>query len=191
MTLVKLRLNSGLQDLAYTARIAVSTVFRILRKWLTARLTPACIIWPEREDLQKTMPLCFKQSFGDKVTIIIHCFKVFIDRPSSVLTRAETWSQYEHHNTVKFLIGITPQGVTYFISSGWGGRVSDKFLTENSKLLDKLLPGDIILADRGFTISESVATMGAHLHMPGFTKERSQLTVLEVERSQTIANVRI
>jgi len=52
------------------------------------------------------------------------------------MARTETWSQYKHHNTAKFLIGITPQGVTSFISQGWGGRVSDKYLTEQSDLLD-------------------------------------------------------
>ena len=56
-----------------------------------------------------------------------------------------TWSNYKHHNTVKFLIGVTPQGVISFISKAWGGRVSDKYLTENSGLLRKLFPGDIVL----------------------------------------------
>jgi len=107
------------------------------------------------------------------------------------MARAETWSQYKHHNTAKFLIGITPQGVISFISQGWGRRVSDKYLTEQSGLLDKLLPGDVVLADRGFTIDESVAIMGASLHMPAFTKGRDQLTALEVEQSRAISNVRI
>jgi len=53
---------------------------------------------------------------------------------------------------VKYLIGITPQGSIAFISQGWGGRTSDVHLTEKSGLLEKLLPGDVILADSGFTI---------------------------------------
>ena len=54
---------------------------------------------------------CFKLSCGNKVAVIIVCFEVFIECPSSFLVRAATWSSYKHHNTVKFLIGITPQGV--------------------------------------------------------------------------------
>lgn len=194
LVLAKLRLNLGLQDLAYRCGIHVGTVSRILHKWISImsiRLTPCCIIWPEREDLRKTMPLCFKQSFGSKVAVIIDCFEIFVDRPSNLLARTETWSQYKHHNTAKFLIGITPQGVISFISQGWGGRVSDKHLTEHSGLLDKLLPGDVVLADRGFTITDSVAFVGASLHMPAFTKGRDQLTALEVEQSRAISNVRI
>ncbi len=39
---------------------------------------------------------------------------------------------------------------------GWGSRSSDKHVTEKSGLLNKLLPGDLVLADRGFDIRDSV-----------------------------------
>jgi hypothetical protein len=55
---------------------------------------------------------------------------------------------------VKYIIVITPQGAVSFLSKGWGGRVTDKHLTENCDLLSKLLPIDIILADRGFDIQD-------------------------------------
>ena len=41
------------------------------------------IIWPDHESLQKTMPECFQQFFGEKVAIIIDCFEIFIERPSN------------------------------------------------------------------------------------------------------------
>lgn len=193
MILMKLRLNPSLQDLAYRFGIHYSTVSKILLKWLTimdVRLSPL-IIWPEREELKKTMPESFRSEFGYRVSVVLDCFEVFIERPSNLLARACTWSSYKHHNTVKFLIGIAPQGVISYISSAWGGRVSDKFLTEHCGILNKLLPEDIVLADRGFDIADSVSAFRAQLHIPTFTKGKNQLSTLEVEETRSIANVRI
>lgn len=69
--------------------------------------------------------------------------------------------------------------------------MSDKHLTEHSGILKKLLPGDIVLADRGFDIAESVAMMQAQLHIPAFTKGKQQLSAMEVESTRRIANIRI
>ncbi|XP_065885888.1 uncharacterized protein [Dysidea avara] len=149
------------------------------------------IVWPDRDSLRKTMPKCFQTAFGKSVAIIIDCFEVFIERPSNLEARAVTWSNYKHKNTAKILLGIVPQGVVAFVSDAWGGRVSDKYLTEHCGLLSKLLPGDIVLADRGFDIAESVGVMQARLHIPAFTKGKDQLSALEVEQTRSIANVRI
>ncbi|XP_035678171.1 uncharacterized protein LOC118416983 isoform X1 [Branchiostoma floridae] len=193
LVLMRLRLALSLQDLSYRFGISLSTTCRIFDKWISVmnnRLS-FLILWPQRDVLRKTMPTVFKQNFGNKVSVIIDCFEVFIERPSSLIARAMTWSTYKHHNTVKFLIGISPQGCISFISKAWGGRVSDKYLTENCGILRKLEPGDIVLADRGFTIADSVAFQGAKLHIPAFTKGKKQLSASEVETTRKIANVRI
>ena len=113
-----------------------------------------------------------------------------MERPSNLLARAQTFSSYKHHNTVKYLIGITPQGTVSFISEGWGGRVSDKNLTENCGLIDHLLPGDAILADCGFDIQDSVAIYAIQVKIPSFTKGKSQLTGIDVDQTQRVANIR-
>jgi hypothetical protein len=105
--------------------------------------------------------------------------------------RAQTWSNYKHHNTAKYLIGITPQGTVSFISKGWGGRVSDKHLTANSKFLDRLMYDDLVLADRGFEIQDLVGLKGAQVMYPAFTRGKKQLSAVEVEATRKIANVRI
>ena len=48
---------------------------------------------------------------------------------------------------------------------GWKG-ISDGHLTENCGILDKLLPGDLILADRGFNIHESAGLFCAEVNPP-------------------------
>ena len=193
MVLMKLRLDIPYRDLAYRFGVSISTVSRIFSSWLTTmeiRLSPL-IYWPEREELWQTMPQCFQYSFGKKTTVIIDCFEVFIEKPTNLLARAQTFSSYKHHNTIKVLIGITPQGSISFVSKAWGGRTSDKFLTENCGLMNKLLPGDLVMADRGFTIHDIVALKRAELAIPAFTKGKSQLDPVDVESTHGIANVRI
>ena len=134
------------------------------------------------------MPMAF-QKRCPKCTVIIDCFEAFIERPSNLWQ--DLLSSYKHHNTVKYLIGITPQGSVLFISRGWGGRASIKLLTENSGLQSLLLPGDTILADRGFDIADSVGLCLATIKVPAYTKGKSQLSGIEVEQTRRIANVRI
>lgn len=193
LTLMKLRLDCPLKDLAFRFGISITTVSRVFAKWLTIMDVKlrSLIKWPDRESLWKTMPQCFRASFGKNVAVILDCFEIFIERPSGLLTRASTWSSYKHHNTAKVLLGITPQGTVSYVSDAWGGRVSDKHLTESCGILRCLLPGDVVLADRGFDIADSVGMMQARLHIPAFTRGKSQLNSLEVEDTRTIANVRI
>ena len=111
MVLIKLRLNVPLQDLAYRFVVSVTTVSRIFSFWMVVmdvRLK-FMISWPERELLWKTMPMCFQYAFGKKATVVIDCFEVFIEHPSNLLARAQTFCTYKHHNTIKVLIGITPK----------------------------------------------------------------------------------
>ncbi len=193
LTLMKLKLNMPMQDLAYRFRISLSTVSRIFLAWmvvLDVRLAPL-IRWPEREDLWRTMPQCFQVAFGNKTTVIIDCFEVFITRPSNLMARAQTYSNYKNHNTVKVLVGITPQGSILFVSNAWGGRTSDKYLTDNCGILKRLVPGDLVMADRGFTIQESLIFHRAELAIPAFTKGKDQLDPVDVEGTRGIANVRI
>ena len=164
---MRLRLSLVGQDLWYRFGLHPSTVSRIFTNVLEVlyqRLN-FLIMWPEREILRRTLLVDFRKHCP-KCVVIIDCFKIFIDRPTDLLVRAQTYSQYKSHNTIKYLIGVTPQGTVSYISSGWGGRVSDKYLTENSVLLDQLLPGDTVLADRGFNIQESVGLYMATITIP-------------------------
>ena len=119
----------------------------------------------------------------------LHCLEVFINRPSNLLARAQTWLSYKHHNTVKMLIRITPQNTISYVSQAWGGQTSDKFLTVNCGILNKLLPGGLVLADRCLTIEESIMFQQVRLAIPSFMKGKDQLDPVDVEKTRGIANV--
>ena len=130
-----------------------------------------------------------------KCCIIIDCTEIFIERPTDLLARAQVLSNYKHHSTVKFLIGITPQGTISFVSDCVGGRMSDKEIVEQSNLLNHLLSGkmflclfyftsllihffiigDIIVADRGFTCNDYAKMAMAEVKTPPFTRGKQQL----------------
>ena len=119
LTLMRPRLNLSGQDLGYHFGVHQSTVCRVFSHVIEVLYVKmkSLIIWPERDILKETMPMdCRKHCLS--CAAIIYCFEVFLERPTNVLARAHTFSSYKHHNTIKYLIGITPQGTVCFISEG-------------------------------------------------------------------------
>ena len=163
MTLMRLRLGLSGQDFGYRFGVHHSTVSHIFTNVVDV-LYYVRLKKKERFS-KKTLP----RKHCPDYTVIIDCFEIFIDRPMALLACAQTYSSYKHHNTAKYLIGITPHGSVSFVSKGWGGRVSDKHLTENCGLLNHLLPGDTILTDCGFDNSkESAVLYYATIKLPAF-----------------------
>ncbi|KAJ8356513.1 hypothetical protein SKAU_G00193070 [Synaphobranchus kaupii] len=97
------------------------------------------IIWPTREAVRGHMPKSFKPKFR-KCCCIIDCTEIFVERTYNLKARAETWSNYKHQNTMKYLVGVTPAGALSFLSDGWGRCASDKLITLHSGFLKKTRP---------------------------------------------------
>ena len=110
---------------------------------------------------------------------------IFIYRPTNLTARHQTYSNNKSHNTVKYLVGMSPAGANTFMSSGWGGRVSDKQITvrilwpSRSKWWD---------TSRSWFYHQRC---GATLRMPHFTRGKKQRSAQEVETSRRLSNVRI
>ena len=123
--------------------------------------------------------------------MVLDCTEIYTERPSGLKARQQLFSNYKHHNTVKFLVGTNPNGSVVYVSRVWGGWFSDKKIA-CSNCLDLLQPGEAIMADRGFLIEEEVAARGAKLHIPAFlTATRSQLSASEVTQTRRIARAQI
>jgi hypothetical protein len=190
--LVRLRLGLTYQDLARRLNVSAQLMSDMFNSWLDimAEHLSSCVIWLPRETIQRTMPSSFKDSFP-RTTCIIDCSEIFIQRPFKLKARAQTWSTYKNNNTAKFLVAIAPNGFIMFISKLYGGRASDVFITKSSGFLDYLLPGDEVMADRGFTISEELCFRRVKLNIPAFMKGRDQLSEQEVIDTRRIASDRI
>ena len=57
--------------------------------------------------------------------------------------------------------------------------------------MERLWPGDLILADRGFNIQESTGLYCAEVKLPPFTKGKKQLSKAEVDNFRQLSRVRI
>ena len=129
------------------------------------------VVWLLREPIRDNLPEVFIKSGHVKCHVIIDCAEVFIERPKSLTNqgKAATWSDYKHHNTLKFLVEITPSGFISFLSDCYGGRASDKFITADCGLYDILERDDEVMVDRGFQIREELmlrfCSLKAHNHL--------------------------
>ena len=139
LTLIKLRLNLTEQDLAFRFGISTSTVSRYFITWI-------CFLYhhlkeiewcPTAEQVACTLPHAFKEKYPTTY-IIIDASELFVETPTDLMLQSSTWSNYKQHNTVKYLVGVTPNGAISFISPTFVGSISDPELTRCSGLLSKL-----------------------------------------------------
>ena len=141
------------------------------------------------------MPLEFKRHFPH-TRAIIDCTEFFIDQLSNKTEQYQTYSSYKSHNTFKCLVAVSSYGAFTFVSDLWSGDVSDKFVTQNSAILDVIEEGDQIMADRGFRIEDLLLECGSSFVAPPFTREwntvkgkNKRLNVKEIQKTRLIARL--
>ncbi|XP_064463798.1 uncharacterized protein LOC135374798 [Ornithodoros turicata] len=189
MVLVRLRTGMQVQEIARNFGISEATFSRIFTTWikfLDLELG-ALTQFPPASTIKQHLPKSFS-CFSD-TRVVIDCTEVRIQRPSRLTAQRQTFSNYKHYNTCKVLVGATPDGYLCFVSSMWGGQVSDGFIVKESGLLNYLKPGDAIMADKGFKI-EPFLPPGVKLYVPPFRKGM-QMPAADVEKTRRIASARI
>ena len=154
-----------------------------------ARELSCLIYWPDREDVQKYYPQCFQKY--KNVIGIIDCTEGILEKPSVAKAQSQTYSTYKSRNTWKKLICITPAGTICFISKCYGGCASDRFITEDCHILDKLQYCDNLMADKGFNISVLLISKGPQLSIPPFLREKQRFSKKNCKKSSDIAKARI
>lgn len=194
LTLMRLRLGLLNEDLADRFGISPTICSNTFTTWiqiLSKILGNALVVWLPREAIRDNLPDAFIKTGHSKCRVIIDCTEVFIARPKSLLNQAATWSDYKHHNTIKFLIGISPAGFITFLSDCYGGQASNRYITKDSGFYELLERDDEVMADRGFQIREELLLKFCSLSVPPGARIKSQMTSTECKNAKEIANLRI
>ncbi len=175
--------------------ISTATGSRYFRKWI--RLLAQVLRWempyPSRSKVQERMPFEFEIALrSDKLRIIVDATEVQMEKPSRKVLDRHTFSNYKHRNTVKFLVGVSPDGCIIYVSLGYGGSISDIDLTKCCGLAHALQRCDEVMGDKGFHMHDFFANFGVHMVMPP-KKGRGQayLTEEQIQQTRCIARLRI
>lgn len=149
------------------------------------------IYWPSECSIKRNRPIQFRMSLS-QVQSIIDCFEIEIQKPTAALQQSLTWSEYKKCNTVKYLISCTPDGFINFVSSGYGGRVSDYALLEDCGYLNVVPENSVVMADRGFKQIETLLNkQRCTLVRPPSVGSNDKMTKEDVLLTKRIASVRI
>ena len=100
--LIRMRLNLSGRDLGYR--------FGGISEATASRTCSGCTVSSGLKGIpfvKLDLPMDFLK-YCLNCVVIIDCFEIFLDHPLNPLARAQTFSSYKRHNTVKYLIGITP-----------------------------------------------------------------------------------
>ena len=169
LVLVKLKTGRMNQDLAFHFDISVGLVSELFTSWLYFLSVELKALFEVVEcgPVADGVPSVYRNM--SDLRIVLDCTELMLQKPSDLQERKETFSNYKHHETVKFLVGMSPQLYINYISKAYGGRASDKHITlQSNSLLQSLPPGAQVMADRGFTVSQDLRKLGVRTIIPAF-----------------------
>ena len=190
---MRLRLGLFNEDLADRFGISKGTCSSIFTTWerlLSKLLGNALIVWLPKEAVYSNLPKMLHKKYRH-ARCIIDCTEAYIERLKSLDEQAATWSDYKKHNTLKFLVCISPNSFIMYLSDCYGGRSSDQYICQDSNFYKFLDYGDEVLADRGFQIKEDLLLYYCKLFVPPGARVKAQMSAAECKKTKEIANVRI
>ena len=191
ITLMKLRQNYTNLHLAQLFSCSVATIANVVTTFIHVLHV---ILF---HDIMTTIPsrqknvLCAPSSFSEFTScrIVIDCTDVEVAAPGLMSLQNATYSSYRGMNSFKVIVGVAPNAVITFVSKLYPGSISDKAIVEQSGLLNHLVPGDMVLADKGFLIQD-ILPNDVSLNIPPFLNN-GVLTESEARKTKSITRARI
>ena len=150
MTLMRLKLNYPLLDLAHRFATSTHTVANIT-------ITLSSALHKILHAMHATLPSANKCSHSQPASfagfrncrIILDGTEMPMEVPHLLKDQAYTYSSYKSSHTTKILVGVAPNGAIVYVSPAYPGNTSDKAICVDTGIMTKLSPGDLVLADKG------------------------------------------
>lgn len=189
LAFVKLKTNLTficMSSIFHVSETTISRSFKTILPLIRAAIKTA-VYFPSAEEIRCNMPKAFKPEFIS-VRAVMDCTEIQIQKPKCVNCIISTYSHYKGTNTVKFLVCVTPAGFISFVSEGYTGKSSDKFIFNSEKLITKFEPHvDSIMVDKGFAIAQETLEYGIKLLRPTF----SQGPQYQFDEDEVIQNTKV
>ena len=192
LVLVKLRRYSTNFELSRLFSISESDVYNIFCTWIRFMSVQwrEVSIWPDRDMVRFYAPQDFKAKFPS-TRVIVDGTECPVQKPKLPHAQQATYSTYKNRNTVKVLVGITPGGLCSYLSPGYGGCTSDRQIIERSSMPQDCVPGDSIMADKGFDVQDIFAPYDVKINIPTFFKKKNRMSGKSVLADRKIASKRV
>lgn len=193
LTLMKLKLNLKDLDLAERFCISRSTVENIFYTFIHVlhELLFVAILdkgMPSRQKCASCLPQSFKEFTSTRA--VVDATELTQDIPSELNKQSDCYSNYKSRHTVKAITAVAPNAALVYCSSLYPGSTSDVAIIKHSEFLTHFEAGDLILADKGFTIYDQLPA-GVSLNIPPFLSGKSHFSTQEAECCRKLARARI
>ena len=199
LTLMKLTLNLRDLDLAErfgVSRGTVSNIFQTLVHALHEMLVEGILFqgMPSQMKCKGSMPKSFEEFCSARASI--DAIEIQQDIPRYLDFQAQTYSAYKSRYTVKAITAVAPNGALTYSSNLYPGSTSDVAIVAHSKILEQFSAGDLILADKGFTIHDQLPSGSMWTSHPFWQRspsshQRRQKHVIKLQGHESMVNGQI
>ena len=195
LTLLRLRRGYSLTDLAYQFRMSknqVGNIFITFIQLLYMKFGEMKAQMFVPQSYHEPVPPAFRNPLLSKVRIVIDCTEFPIESSKDYKQQGNLYSSYKNCTTAKVLTGVAPCGALMYASEAFEGSISDRDIITRSDFLDYIGPGDVVCADKGFTIHDLLGEKGATLVIPPFRQSgQDELNPQQLMLTKIIARARI
>lgn len=190
LVFVKLKTNLSFRCISNMFGITPKTASKYFHTFvpILADVMRIAVPWMNKDNIANDLPYHFQQY--PNVRAILDCTEIPIQRSNCLHCRIITYSHYKGRETAKYMVSITPGGVFNFISPGYVGKASDKFIFNACNILPLFEENDAVMVDKGFSIMKELVEHKLELIRPPMLFD-GQLSKEEATSNVSIASARV